>query len=57
MKAVTLVTLVTLADLMRGVVMLVTLVTLVDLKVGNRIWRLYKSVTLVTPVTLIYKAI
>ena len=57
MKALTLVTLVTLADLMREVETLVTHVTLVDMKVGNRIWRLYKSVTLVTPVTLIYNAI
>ena len=48
MKAVTLVTL---ADLMRGVV---TLVKMVDLKLGNRIWGLYKSLTLVT---LIFKAI
>ena len=57
MKAVSLVSFVTLSDLMRGVVSLVTLVTLVNLKVGNRIWGVYKSVTLVTPVTLIYKAI
>ena len=37
MKAVTLVTLGTLAILMRGVVTLVTHVTLVDKKVGNKI--------------------
>ena len=43
MKAVTFITLVTLADLM-----LVTLAKLVDLKVGNRIIGLYKAVTVVT---------
>ena len=48
MKAVMFVTLVTLVDLMRGVVTFVTLVTMVYLKVRNKGWGLYMAVTLVT---------
>ena len=52
MKVVTIVTLVTLADLMRGVCNTCTTGWF-----EGRIWGLYKSVTLVTHVTLIYQAI